>query len=324
MSARPLSPVCGGNSSSATAQQQTQYALYAALQTMKKRCLTLQQRLTAVEEENLVLRQRTASATFSDTTTRSGDREKIVLDLQLQVQQLVLARQQATDRLTMIASENRQLWARLSQFTKPAGTSTDDAMATDDSTTAADPNSTPQTQSTAQTSPNAHQNLIRSKTFTQNAPNPALRVKMSGVDATTMTANSSRLTTAAQRSAYDLSLEEISLKVLTEFLEKKAEAEKLCADLNTDMDVERLQHGLATGDANNTASNNDGSADGNDSFGFGFLSDDAIAAQTGIDLQLELKRCAEGMADIRKEVLNQQSDIKVALSSLRQRRCKCA
>lgn len=296
---------------------------------MKKRCLTLQQRLTAVEEENLVLRQRNASATFHEPITRSGDRDQqqqLVNDMQLEVQQLVLARQQATDRLTMIAAENRQLWARLSQFTKPAGTwssAADDAVLGADEATGADPAKTASPATTAaQTSPNtAHQNLIRSKTFTQNAPNPALRIKMAGVETTKTPRDTAG--TADARSPDDLSLEEISLKVLNEFLEKKAEAEKLCADLNADFNTTSSTGGEAAHQKSAAANNNtDGIVDGNDSFGFGFLSDDAVATQTGIDLQMELKRCAEGMADIRKEVLNQQSDIKVALSSLRQRRCE--
>lgn len=284
---------------------------------MKKRCLTLQQRLTSVEEENLALRQRTIPApaiapVATSPAARRGqladrEREQLVYDLQLQVQQLAQTRQQATDRLAMIATENRQLWARLSQLTKPqpgALIGAGDGDTLDDTLLDADQLITTligHEHQTIATSPN--QNLIRSKTFTQNAPNPALRVRMTNVDAAEASSQHRPASFAD-----DVSLEEISLKVLNEFLEKKTIAEQLCNEMAADVLQETETADVAAAEA--------------DSFGFGFLSDEADVAANVADMQADLKRCADGMVEIRKEVLCQQSDIKVALSNLRQRRCK--
>lgn len=165
----------------------------------------------------------------------------------------------------MVATENRQLWSRLSKLTKDnqsLGTSLD------------------KMKESANTASNS-QNLIRSKTFTQNSPNPILRLKMNATDAPS---------TDTQK-VDNLSLEEISLKVLNEFLEGKAEAEKKCNEIMSP-----------------TIKN---------SFGFGYLNDEQI---TETDLQYDIRKCSDSMIDIKKELLRQQSDIKVALSSLRQRR----
>lgn len=318
--------------------QRTQFALYAALQTMKKRCLTLQQRLIGVEDENLALRQRTIPAPNASPAGRGRscllaerEREQLVYDLQMQVQQLAQTRQQATDRLTMVAAENRHLWARLSLLTKAQSPlllaeplDADTSLLDYDQliTTLIGPHS-PKVVETAvavaqATSPNP--NLIRSKTFTQNGPNPTLRERMPAVevDVTTTAQQRRRHQPVSSFADEDLSLEEISLKVLNEFMEKNTIAEQLCGEMAAE-----VMHEAATSDDTAAA---EAAAD---SFGFGFLSENetvevaANGSGDGSDLQAELKRCADGMADIRKEVLCQQSDIKVALSRLRQRRCEC-
>lgn len=252
--------------SAANGTPSAQCALYVALQTMKERCLNLQQRLTISQEEILTLRQ--SRSTSNIPAGSSGD-QNTLQEMRSKVEELTLAKDQLNDRLNMVAMENRQLWSRLSHITK-ATTATPKPK----------PESIPSTSG-------ANQNLIRSKTFTQNAPNPALRSKMQPeVNA-------------------DLSLEEISLKVLNDMMESKAELEKFCGDLTTP-DI--------------TTAN---------TYGFGYLNEDdgngdnvaLTEALVGEDVHLELKRCSDGMFEIRKEVLRQQSDIKVALSNLRKKRC---
>lgn len=260
----PTTPASSGTSSA-------QCALYVALQTMKERCLNLQQRLTLSQEENVALRQTRSNPI---PTSSKGD-QQAVQEMMAKVTELTLTKDQLNDRLNMVASENRQLWSRLSHITK----------------TSLDTTSKPKLEATSPTG--ATQNLIRSKTFTQNAPNPALRTKMHIPEA--IEAN------------VDLSLEEISLKVLNEMLDSKAELEKICGDLSTTGDVPAVVN----------------------SYGFGYLNEDdgnngnvaLVEAGVGEDVHLELKRCSDGMFEIRKEVLRQQSDIKVALSNLRKKRC---
>lgn len=268
---------------STKANPSSQCALYVALQTMKDRCLSLQQRLTTVQEENLALRQQTQHQ--PPFAGGPADHQ----DLLAKVRELSHTKEQLNDRINMVASENRQLWSRLSQMTKAT------AAATTASTQPKPPNN-----NATLSSPNP--NLIRSKTFTQNAPNPALRAKMQP---------------EVQQSAIaDLSLEEISLKVLNEMLDGKSELERLCGEMTT------LPDPIVSSSSSNQRTAN--------AYGFGYLNDDetidVVTTTSGggvgdDDVQLELKRCSDGMLEIRKEVLRQQSDIKVALSNLRKKRC---
>lgn len=254
---------------SSKANPSSQCALYVALQTMKERCLSLQLRLTSVQEENLALRQTHNQPPIVAPGTDNKD-------LLAVVQELSHSKEQLNDRINMVSSENRQLWSRLSQMTKATSADTTSQLKP-----AVIPNA-------------SNQNLIRSKTFTQNAPNPALRSKMQP---------------DVQGPTDDLSLEEISLKVLNEMLDTKGELDRICSEITSPVSTEMAN-----------------------SYGFGYLNDDETndakvvpiseASGVGDDVQLELKRCSDGMLEIRKEVLRQQSDIKVALSNLRKKKCK--
>lgn len=257
---------------SPNANPASQCALYVALQTMKERCLSLQLRLTSVQEDNLALRQ-----AHIQPTAATDSQELLAL-----VQELSHSKERLNDRLNMVASENRHLWSRLSHMTKAISVE----VVTSDKPKAAPPMPNTSNQTT-------NPNLIRSKTFTQNAPNPALRSKMQP---------------EVQCAITDLSLEEISLKVLSEILDSKAELERICGEMSAP--------------TSSKAAN---------AYGFGYLNDDDAHDVTlsetggggvGDDVQLELKRCSEGMVEIRAEVLRQQSDIKVALSNLRKTRSK--
>ena len=102
------------------------FALQVALQTMKERCQHLQQRLTAVEEENLRLRienrRRRSDSAGTDTadtlTNESEDSKTRIEGLEEKVAMLTRQKSQLTHHLFMVATENRQLWNRLSCLTQ--------------------------------------------------------------------------------------------------------------------------------------------------------------------------------------------------------------
>lgn len=253
-----------------TAQSKEQlashYALHVALQTMKERCLALQQRLTTVEEENSTLRKKYGQ----DKPNRNSsveDRGEVEL-LREQVAELTRQKYQLSEHIGMVALENRQLWLRLSKLTR------------DNQSLGVSLN---KIKTTLTEGAVGHQNLIRSKTFTQNSPNPILRQKL------LQDGNTHDNTKEME----DVSLEEISLK---EYVDQPNVQGDSCT-LQVKSDV-----------PSRIAAAN--------SIGFGYLNDESI----NTILSNDTKKCLDSMVDIKKELLRQQSDLKVALSGLRQRR----
>lgn len=274
-------------------QLASHYALHVALQTMKERCLSLQQRLTAVEEENADLRKKFGQDQPHRSINMDARSECELLSEQ--VGELTRQKYQLTEHIGMVALENRQLWLRLSKLTKDnqsLGVSLNKIKTT-------------LTEGTA-SSMVAHQNLIRSKTFTQNAPNPILRQKMMQQDGTMMDCGNEM---------DDVSLEEVSLKDYTDqphlmnseqsgtITAAAAAAAAAAAQLNNEF----MDRATSTSTIVNTTAN---------SMGFGYLNDESI----NTILMNDTKKCLDSMVDIKKELLRQQSDLKVALSGLRQRR----
>lgn len=102
------------------------YALQVALQTMKERCQHLQERLTAVEAENLRLRienrrrkSDSACTITADALENESEDSKPTIDcLEEKVATLTRQKSQLTHHLFMVATENRQLWNRLSHLTQ--------------------------------------------------------------------------------------------------------------------------------------------------------------------------------------------------------------
>jgi hypothetical protein len=91
-----------------------------------------------------------------DKKDDSSDSLSEIEELRSRNAELTLQKNQLTDNLTMISTENRKLWKRLSQLTKE------------------DP------QDPEPATGKANQNLIRSKTFTQNSPHQLLKEKLVG------------------------------------------------------------------------------------------------------------------------------------------------
>lgn len=169
----------------------------------------------------------------------------------------------------MVASENRQLWSRLSKLTKDnqlLGISLDKIKDTLSGSSAP-----------------AHQNLIRSKTFTQNSPNPILRQKL---------LQDHQQTVGHAKSSENVSMEEIVL-----IDEPKDDANAVVRQSQSSNDQSKVSNSL----------------------GFGYLNDESINTV----LQNETKKCLEHMMDIKRELLRQQSDLEVTVSAFRQRRGKC-
>lgn len=141
-------------------------ALNVALQTIKERCVHLQKRLYALESENSKLRLNTVSN--SDKSSESRKDNSLISELEglrAQNAELTLQKESIDRKLTMISTENRNLWKRLSHLTKETISEDDitkEALADDDQLGA------------------KHANLIRSKTFTQNSPHQLLRERIAG------------------------------------------------------------------------------------------------------------------------------------------------
>lgn len=189
-----------------------QYALQVAVQTMKERCLQLQQRLSLVEEENTQLRVKhnVEFLELSDPNNRSE-----IEMLREKVAQLTKQKSQLTHNVLMVATENRHLWKRLSKLTQANQTLGNQLSKISDSMN--------------QNSPQTTTNLIRSRTFTHETP-PKIVPKI-------------------DKEVYiDTSLEDISLKILNNIAQEKSELEKQCAqmaEITTNMDYLQNSIGFA-------------------------------------------------------------------------------
>lgn len=202
------------------------FALQCGLETMKERCVTIQNRLSRVEEENVRLRMLSGidkpDISPNGENRSFGDDQEGLLE---KIGELTRQKMQLTDHIAMVASENRQLWSRLSKLTKDS-----------------------------QINKIKEQTLIRSKTFTQNNPNPKLlRHKLN--------------------STTDSSTDEV--------------------------DFDDLK---------------------NNSIGYGYPQSQITATNEDDEIIQDVKNVSECLTEMKKEMLRQQSDMKVALSNLRKNR----
>ncbi|XP_001864142.2 protein spindle-F [Culex quinquefasciatus] len=243
------------------------YALHVALQTMKERCQSLQKRLCTVEEENLALRM--AQSSIQPSTGLSGAETAIERRVSNQTELEVLrekvselSRQkiQLMDHISMVAAENRQLWSRLSKLTKDSQTGEVDAGIMGRLKDSAGGGS---------------QNLIRSKTFTKNAPNPKLRdprLPREGADG------------SSSSDEMNLDLEDVSLLNKCGFIDSAGPGGEM-----------------------------------------GFLQQDGDEGVLMFDVETnpDAKRCTEGLLEIQKELLRQQTVLRVALGKLQLKQETC-
>lgn len=260
----------------------SQLALRVALQTMKERCLSLQQRLSVVEEENEMLRGRLDSEqqqnhdSLSFQQNKSTPHNSIELDnLRSQVSELNRQKVQLSDHINMVANENRKLWSRLSQIAKEQET-TNTNVARDDRS------HTPHSTGDELDSPKNNQNLIRSRTFTQHSPNPNLRLKVIDFE------------NREKENDEDHSLEEVLLVPGAASVDA------------SDDDYEGSNRELKSEEMMGVCETE---------LGFTYLNVQA----TDDDFNIEAKKCLEGLHKIRLEAMEQQLNVTSAIETLENR-----
>uniref|UniRef100_A0A182W478 Zn-C2H2_12 domain-containing protein n=1 Tax=Anopheles minimus TaxID=112268 RepID=A0A182W478_9DIPT len=211
-------------------------ALQAALQTLKERCQTFQRRITVLEEENGTLRALQVKSTMPEHMQNNRAVNQTELkQLRETVVELTHQKMQMAEQISMVGTENRQLWRRLSQIVKDLGdvegvnVGPSATMITVNQQQKAPP-STTTTSATNQTG----QNLIRSRTFTKHAPNPKLR---------------ERLQRDCSADEEGINLEDVSLLNTCGFLESSnvdlgQDEELLRAALEANPDIGRCTEGL--------------------------------------------------------------------------------
>lgn len=227
---------------------------------MKERCQNLQKRLNALEEENLGLRM--AQPNLSPPETPHERRVSNQTELEVmreKVSELSRQKIQLTDHISMVAAENRQLWSRLSKLTKDNQALGGSVARMKESVVMVGAGG-------------ASQNLIRSKTFTKNAPNPKLRERL-----------------PREGSEGSSSSEEINMELEDVSLLNKCGF----TDSGTGAEMGFLQH------------------DGEELLMF------------ELENNSDAKRCTEGLQEIQKELLRQQTKLKLALGKLQTTRETC-
>ncbi|XP_034942699.1 uncharacterized protein spn-F [Chelonus insularis] len=95
-----------------------QRALKIAFQTMQERCHQLENRLAAVEEENIRLRVEKGKEQCVDLIPKSNHELPTIESLQERIEELTKQKSQLTHHVLMVAAENRQLWNRLTRLTR--------------------------------------------------------------------------------------------------------------------------------------------------------------------------------------------------------------
>lgn len=233
------------------------YALHVALQTMKERCQNLQKRLSALEEENLGLRMAQPNMSSSEAATheRRVSNQTELEVLREKVSELSRQKIQLTDHISMVAAENRQLWSRLSKLTKDNQALGGSVARMKESAVGG-----------------GSQNLIRSKTFTKNAPNPKLRDRLPR--------EGSEVSSSSEE--INMELEDVSLLNKCGFI-----------DSGTGAEMGFLQH------------------DGEELLTF------------DLENNPDAKRCTEGLLEIQKELLRQQTVLKLAAGKLQTKQETC-
>jgi len=230
------------------------FALQVALQTMKERCQHLQQRLTAVEEENLRLRienrrrrSDSAGTVIADTLTNESEDSKTRIEgLEEKVATLTRQKSQLTHHLFMVATENRQLWNRLSCLTQ-ANQSLGNHLSKISNTLSRhhSTNSITIPKSDSPINSLSHRgelNLSSNHVLTEESDNIAKK----GIDTECDSVKEhSNLLARTSHGVDEKSLEEISLKLIKSFLQEKTELEEQYAQMvaiQSDLSVCNIQN----------------------------------------------------------------------------------
>lgn len=204
------------------------YALHVALQTLKERCQNLQQRLTTVEDENEILRK-TTGLDCPDSVPENN--EEYLRGL---VGDLVRQKTQLTQHIAMVTNENRQLWSRLSKLTK------ENSSLGMSITKIKDVINNPTAQGAHGGASKSNNNLVRSKTFTQHTPNPKFRDKCIVDDVGRVGGGGGE----SREDEENMSLEEISLQLISKLVEGKENFEQKCGEIMETTTTDNLCFGF--------------------------------------------------------------------------------
>lgn len=265
------------------AQDVSFYALHVALQTLKERCMHLQQRVGTLEEENETLRKTTGMDRPDFVPGEDNDEY-----LRGMVGDLVRQKSQLTDHISMVTNENRQLWSRLSKLTKEnssLGVSISKIREAINGPTTQTPSSGGAL--------GRNNNLIRSKTFTR--PNPKLRTvaperEMDAADGD------------EDEEEGNMSLEEISLQIINKLVEGKENFEQKCEEILDKTTTENLCFGF------------------NDAGGAGRASQvDSCQIDEVADT---IEKCTNDATTMKDVLLQQQSQLKRLIMGLKESKSK--
>ncbi|RZC34338.1 forkhead-associated domain-containing protein 1 [Asbolus verrucosus] len=174
-----------------------QLAVHIALHTLKDRCRNLQQRVTALEEENLNLRVQCNKNDEKSESLSEIDK------LKGQITEMSEHKQQLLNKVRMVTNENQELWNKLSRLTHVNQNLGTQLSKINDSLV----------QYTTK-SKEAHSPLIRSKTFTQDEPHTKVLQK-----------------NLEENGKICSELEEISLKIISSFAQGKNELDSLYSEI---------------------------------------------------------------------------------------------
>ncbi|KAK0093188.1 hypothetical protein PV326_014123 [Microctonus aethiopoides] len=193
-------------------------ALQIAFQTMQERCHQLENRLAAVEEENIRLKIGKSSDDCTDIVVgqKENDEPPTISLLQEKIEELVKQKSQLTHHVLMVAAENRQLWNRLTRLTRA--------------------------------NKNLGSKLIKiSDTLKQNSNTHVVDIKdhnedNSGTNNPGIISNDNII---LQSESKDTSLEEISLRLINSIMMEKSELEQQYSEMvklqsGTDVDLKTI------------------------------------------------------------------------------------
>lgn len=169
-----------------------------ALQTLNERCKNFQDRVSELEKENVKLRTKCIEVDTSKHSETEFDK------LHRKIAELTEQKSQLKNNVMIVASENRELWSRLTKLMQ--------VNKTLDKHFSKINNSLKQHDKLTQS---VHSPLIRSKTFTQEEPH----LKVTPRNAVEL------------HDAMSLELEDISLKLISNIAKEKSELELQCSQM---------------------------------------------------------------------------------------------
>lgn len=174
----------------------SQYAVQIAVHTLRERCKNFQQRISALEEENINLRMSCIHKEDQDSVSEIEKLKEHITELTQQKEQL-------QEKVRMVSGENQELWKKLGKLVAVNKCLGDQL------------NRINETVSHNRAPLQAHNILIRSKTFTQDEPMTKFLQKNLELN-----------------EQISMELENVSLKLSDSFSKQRMELEKFSNQLS--------------------------------------------------------------------------------------------